>query len=211
MNTIKGTPYYIAPEVLKEVYDEKCDIWSCGVILYIMLCGYPPFNGESEKEIMKNVMKGIYDFPEEEWSCVSNEAKELVSKMLKYDPRKRFSAKECLLSNWIQKNQDVTRDVKLSQNALENLKKFKVKLNKKFLNFLLNYWNIFKADRKIEQATISFIVNQLICKEERNQLLSQFQLFDKDGDGVLTKEEIFQGYKNLYGDIITEDEVVRIK
>jgi calcium-dependent protein kinase len=139
MNTIKGTPYYIAPEVLKEVYDEKCDIWSCGVILYIMLCGYPPFNGESEKEIMKNVMKGIYDFPEEEWSCVSNEAKELVSKMLKYDPRKRFSAKECLLSNWIQKNQDVTRDVKLSQNALENLKKFKVKLNKKFLNFLLNY------------------------------------------------------------------------
>jgi len=211
MNTIKGTPYYIAPEVLKEVYDEKCDIWSCGVILYIMLCWYPPFNGESEKEIMKNVMKGIYDFPEEEWSCVSNEAKELVSKMLKYDPKKRFSAKECLLSNWIQKNQDVTRDVKLSQNALENLKKFKVKLNKKFLNFLLNYWNIFKADRKIEQATISFIVNQLICKEERNQLLSQFQLFDKDGDGVLTKEEIFQGYKNLYGDIITEDEVVRIK
>ena len=203
MKTIKGTPYYIAPEVLQEVYDEKCDIWSCGVILYIMLCGYPPFNGDSEKDIMKAVMKGIYDFPEEEWSSISKEARELVSKMLKYDPKKRFSAKECLSSDWIQKNQEVTKDIKISKKALDKLKKFKVKLN----IFLLKK---FQAGRKIEQATISFIVNQLICKEERNQLLSQFQLFDKNGDGVLTKEEIFQGYKALYGDIISEDEVVKI-
>ena len=63
MSQVSGTPYYIAPEVLNESYDEKCDIWSCGVILYILLCGYPPFNGDSDAEIMKSVKSGKFDFP----------------------------------------------------------------------------------------------------------------------------------------------------
>ena len=63
MSQISGTPYYIAPEVLNESYDEKCDVWSCGVILYILLCGYPPFNGESDFDIMKSVKSGKFDFP----------------------------------------------------------------------------------------------------------------------------------------------------
>ena len=126
MSTIKGSPYYIAPEVLKEVYNQKCDIWSCGVILYIMLCGYPPFNGDNEKEIVKSVIEGKYEFPEEEWSNVSKEARNLVEKMLKYDPKQRFSAKECLLSDWIKNNQELTKDIKISQKALDRLMKFKV-------------------------------------------------------------------------------------
>lgn len=125
MTTISGTPYYIAPEVLQEIYDEKCDIWSCGVILYIFLCGYPPFNGDNDTEIMKAVKKGIYDFPTEEWSSVSKEAKELVSNMLKYDPKSRYSAKECLANTWFKKHETLA-DKKISQNALANLKKFKV-------------------------------------------------------------------------------------
>ena len=59
MTTIKGTPYYIAPEVIKEVYDEKCDIWSLGVIFYVLLCGYPPFNGDTDVEIIQNVFKKV--------------------------------------------------------------------------------------------------------------------------------------------------------
>jgi len=129
MNRINGTPYYIAPEVLNESYDEKCDIWSCGVILYIFLCGYPPFNGESDTDIMKAVRKGTYDFPVEEWATVSKDAKDLVSSMLKYDPKQRLSAKDCLAHPWIKKY-DALSDQKISQTALTKMKKFKV--NKSF-------------------------------------------------------------------------------
>ena len=129
MNRINGTPYYIAPEVLSESYDEKCDIWSCGVILYILLCGYPPFNGESDSDIMMAVKKGQYDFPVEEWSTISKEAKELVGNMLKMDPKKRLSAKEVLAHSWIKKYDELSNS-KISEKALSKMKKFKVFFNK---------------------------------------------------------------------------------
>ena len=100
MSKVNGTPYYIAPEVLNEVYDEKCDIWSAGVIFYILLCGYPPFNGETDKEIMEAVKKGEFDFPEEEWSVITEEGKDLIKKMLTYDPKKRLSASQVLSHPW---------------------------------------------------------------------------------------------------------------
>ena len=125
MNRINGTPYYIAPEVLNESYNEKCDIWSCGVILYILLCGYPPFNGETDSDIMKAVRKGQYDFPVEEWGSISKEAKDLVTNMLKFEPKKRYSAKECLVHPWIKQYQELP-DSKITEKALLKMKKFKV-------------------------------------------------------------------------------------
>lgn len=80
-----GTPYYIAPEVLNKQYDEKCDIWSCGVILYIILSGTPPFNGNSDAEIMKKVKAGKFSFDIPEFKNVSDKAKDLIAKLLTYD------------------------------------------------------------------------------------------------------------------------------
>ena len=188
MTNADGTPYYIAPEVLEGNYDEKCDVWSCGVILYIMLCGYPPFNGETDDDILVAVKKGKFDFPKEEWSSVSKEAIELIKGMLTYEPNKRLSALECMSKNWFEKNKDKnTSNKKMAKSVLGNMKKF-------------------KRGRKLEQATIGFIVNQLISKEERKELVKQFQEWDTNGDGVLSRDEIIEGYRKTYG-AVDENEI----
>jgi calcium-dependent protein kinase len=100
MHTIVGTPYYVAPEVLKGSYDFSCDIWSLGVILYIMLCGYPPFEGDNNKEIFKRVLQQKLEFDPEDWNSISNEAKDLICSMLCKDPTKRISAIDALNHKW---------------------------------------------------------------------------------------------------------------
>jgi len=92
-----GTPYYVAPEVLEGAYDEKCDLWSCGVILYIMLSGYPPFNGLNTGKIFKKIKHALYTFSSEEWQGISEDAKDLISKLLQKDPNQRLSAEEALM------------------------------------------------------------------------------------------------------------------
>lgn len=118
-----GTPYYIAPEVLSRKYDEKCDIWSCGVILYILLCGYPPFNASTDVEIMNVVKKGQYAFDDAEWRNISKDAKLLINKMLTYDPKKRISAAEALKDPWIVSN---SHNNPISSNVLKNFSAFNV-------------------------------------------------------------------------------------
>lgn len=78
MNQIYGTAYYIAPEILKEDYNEKCDVWSVGVILYILLSGRPPFAGDNDKDILEAVKMGVFSFASKEWSATSAEAKDLI-------------------------------------------------------------------------------------------------------------------------------------
>lgn len=87
-----GTPYYIAPEVLKKQYGLKCDIWSLGVIMYILLSGYLPFAGNSASDVFKKISSGKYNFDQDEWKNVSDEAKDLISHMLVLEPKKRFDA-----------------------------------------------------------------------------------------------------------------------
>jgi len=192
MNRISGTPYYIAPEVLFEKYDEKCDVWSCGVIMYILLCGYPPFNADNDTEIMNKIKSGKFSFPDEEWSHVSSEAKDLVTKMLTYKPTERVSASECLMHKWFTTNSSKKNvDINFSQKCLKNMKQF-------------------HAGRKLQQAALTYIVNHLITKEDKNELMGLFQQFDKNGDGVLTREEILLGYREILGDVEAEIEADRI-
>lgn len=95
MKTGCGTPYYISPEVLTHNYNENCDMWSAGCILYVMLCGYPPFYGEDDREIIEEVRKGEFDFEGEEWDDVSKEAKDLISHLIN-KPEVRLTAEEAL-------------------------------------------------------------------------------------------------------------------
>lgn len=87
-----GTPFYVAPEVLEQRYGEKCDVWSSGVILYILLCGYPPFSGRTPNDIYKKILKGQVYFNSMEWSSVSKLAKDLIKKMLQKLEKNRLSA-----------------------------------------------------------------------------------------------------------------------
>ena len=96
MDVINGTSYYVAPEVLKGDYDFKCDIWSCGVIFFIMLSGFPPFNGRNDEEILENVIKGKYRMSHKKFINISKSAKDLIKKMLTYSPKSRPTAEECL-------------------------------------------------------------------------------------------------------------------
>eukprot|EP00571_Detonula_confervacea_P010870 CAMPEP_0172300668 /NCGR_PEP_ID=MMETSP1058-20130122/2695_1 /TAXON_ID=83371 /ORGANISM="Detonula confervacea, Strain CCMP 353" /LENGTH=401 /DNA_ID=CAMNT_0013010505 /DNA_START=78 /DNA_END=1283 /DNA_ORIENTATION=+ len=104
MSTVVGTPYYIAPEVLQKKYDKSCDLWSVGVIAYIILCGYPPFNGASHEKTHKAVIRGRYCFPAEDWKDVSREAMDFIYQMLQMDPRKRMTVEQALNHPWILKH-----------------------------------------------------------------------------------------------------------
>ena len=100
MKSRAGTPYYISPEVLTGNYDVSCDMWSAGCMLYILLCGYPPFYGDDNQEILAMVQKGVFDFDGEEWDTVSNEAKDLIKKLIT-KPERRLTAQEALNHKWI--------------------------------------------------------------------------------------------------------------
>ena len=88
-----GTSYYIAPEVLKKKYNEKCDVWSIGVILYILLSGKPPFDGKDDNQITDAVKAGSYRMDDKSWRDVSTDAKKLIKLMLTYDYKDRTSAR----------------------------------------------------------------------------------------------------------------------
>ena len=107
-----GTLYYISPEIIKGNYDEKCDIWACGVILYILLAGYPPFSGNTDKEVYNLITNLKYDFDKERWKNISKYAKELIKNMLT-PAKNRFSAKQVLASKWF--------EIKLKDNIDENI------------------------------------------------------------------------------------------
>jgi len=110
MQTRAGTAFFMAPEVINRNYTKACDMWSAGVMLYIMLCGYPPFYGESDAEILEAVLEGIYDFDDEVWDEVSEEAKDMIRGMLT-DEKHRLSPKDVLNHPWMKKYRDKCTDV----------------------------------------------------------------------------------------------------
>mmetsp|Transcript_11680 Transcript_11680/g.20735 ORF Transcript_11680/g.20735 Transcript_11680/m.20735 type:complete len:520 (+) Transcript_11680:218-1777(+) len=97
-----GTPYYVAPEVLRKDYDKSADIWSAGVIMYILLCGYPPFGGKTDAKILQRVQAGVFSYEAREWELVTEAAKDMITSMLVMDIAKRATAKQLLQHRWFQ-------------------------------------------------------------------------------------------------------------
>ena len=144
-NSFFKKPYYIAPEVLRREYNEKCDIWSCGIILYIMLCGYPPFNGPSDKLIMEAVKKGEYSFNGYEWKSVSKESKDFIATLLTFNPKNRPNAEQALSNSWI-KNASTSVQIEkpLAVKTLKNLKNFRVIYKFFLFNLIVKLFHLIK-------------------------------------------------------------------
>ena len=175
METRVGTAYYVSPEVLNGKYDEKCDIWSAGVILYIMLSGDPPFNGDNDNEIYRNIMKKKFEFPENEWKNISNDAKDLISHML-CEPDKRFTAQEVLQHNWI---------VKEAPNSKGNINNLNINTLKKYTE-----------ENKLKKAILTYIASRLNDNEVKT-LKEIFENLDINKDGTLTLDEMKKGLHQL--------------
>lgn len=103
MSNPVGTAYYMSPELLKGRYDNSCDIWAVGIVAYILLCGYPPFNGSSDSEIQESTRRGKLQFSGTHWISKSDDAMDFVKCLLRRDPRKRFTAKEALMHPWMRR------------------------------------------------------------------------------------------------------------
>jgi len=125
LKTQCGTPGYVAPEILKgKPYDETADMWSVGVILYILLGGYPPFIDDNQRKLFRKIRKGQYTFHEEYWGPVSMDAKNLIDNLLCVDANNRFTAQEALQSNWIALASDETLEKNDMGGNLVELRKF---------------------------------------------------------------------------------------
>ncbi|KAJ0714666.1 putative protein kinase CAMK-CDPK family [Helianthus annuus] len=182
---VVGSPYYVAPEVLLKHYGPEADIWSAGVILYILLCGVPPFWGESENEIFEEVLRGKLDFSSDPWPSISESAKDLVRKMLTRDPRKRITAHEVLCHPWI--NEDgVAPDKPLDSAVLSRLTQF-------------------SAMNKLKKMALRVIASKL-SEEEIAGLKQMFKIIDTDNSGYITFEELKAGLTR-FGSNLKESEI----
>ena len=188
-----GSPYYIAPEVLKRNYNAKCDLWSCGIILYVLLVGYPPFTGKTTDELLSNVSKGEYKMDGSYWSSISKNAKNLVKSLLDLDPNKRLTAQQALDHPWILDN----NKIELSNNILS------------FQSVLKNIRN-FNAGEKFQQATIAYIVHFLCLPSEMDELKKVFQIIDINKDGKLTYSELKNGFEKVVGSELSGIELNKI-
>lgn len=167
-----GTCYYIAPEALRREYDEKADIWACGVLLYILFCGYAPFNGNNDSEVYCAILKNELVFEPRDWDSVSHEARDLVRKMLVKNPFERFGSEECIKHSWFLKN-DQLHDSNLGSALMPRFKSFRFK-------------------NKLEQVFKYYVIQFSEMNEEKDDLMKVFKEYDVNHDGVLDFNEMKQ-------------------
>ena len=188
MHTILGTPYYVAPEVLKGEYDEKCDIWSIGAMTYLMLCGDPPFTGSSNNEIFKKIVKNELKFNPYKWKNISNSAKDFVKLCLNKNASERPSASKAVEHKWFS-------NVVKETHSLKNLPK----------NILINIKN-FDIEDKFQQMIIKYLINTMNGGDEINVYKNAFYALNYYHNGWIEPSELKKGYM-LSGIDITDEEI----
>ena len=187
---IIGTLIYCSPEVIANNYNESCDIWSCGVLMYCLLSGNFPFRGEDEEEITRKIISGKYEFDIDNFNGVSDEAKDLISKCLKYDINKRIKIHDALNHRFFDDLKESNKFTEEDKIKLYNLKH----LNKgsKFYQLVLTY------------LSYNFSDNKLL-----NELTKLYDKLDKNTDYKLTKGELYKAYKEAQIPV-TEEEVDKV-
>ncbi len=174
-----GSSYYIAPEVIKKNYNEKCDIWSCGVILYILLSGRPPFGGDDDSEIMANVSTGIYDVHASPFNRISKSARDLIKKLLVKDKNKRITAQEALNHVWFKEKKakelyNQIRDENIIKKLIHNLKTY-------------------KRESVIQETALAYLVHNFPQMVDVVNACKLFNQIDLNGDGKVTEKELYKG------------------
>lgn len=187
MNNPNGTAYYIAPEVLKGEYTLKWDVWSMGVVLYIMMCGRPPFKGKTNPEIINNVLKGDYHFDYPSFETASDDVKDFISKWLELDVDKRMSAAEAYDHPWIQKQwEKEEKTLTIPPEVPDSIMDFMNAVN-------------------FKKTTLTFLASR-IPEDQIENLRKAFIKIDKNGDGVLSKQELSEGVSKVPGCNIKEED-----
>jgi calcium-dependent protein kinase len=177
MTTRVGTPFYVAPQVLQGNYDQSCDVWSIGVIMYILLSGGPPFCGNNPDEIVQQVMQGKYSFEHEFWEGISADAKNLIDKMLMYDPRERYSAGQVVDHVWIKDHAPSATNRPLQASQLKNMRTF-------------------CGQNKLKKAAMEAIAKGM-QDDQIKALKEMFVTLDSNGDGTVTIQELRDGIDKL--------------
>ena len=175
---VVGSSYYIAPEVLHKNYNEKCDTWSVGVILYMLIVGRAPFDGQNDEEIIENIEKGEFNSKHKKLLNSSAEVQDLVKKLLEVNVKKRLSSSEALKHPWFKKFN--------GKSLYSNIEKEKILV---YLNRLRN----FRINSKFQQMVLAFIVHNIPNNNESKDILKIFRMFNTNDDGKLTKKELLDG------------------
>eukprot|EP00943_MAST-04B_sp_MAST-4B-sp1_P003108 g3108.t1 len=173
MRKVAGTSYYMAPEVLRGDYSEEADMWSFGVVMFMLLSGRCPFGGHTDEQIQANVLRGKYVFKQDAWEGISNEAKDFIKKLLVQDFKKRMTAKEALDHAWMKGQSVGGLDHKLSEDGEDHLVQH-MKEYRKYSDL-----------KRAALLAISFTLGEKTIQTLRNA----FQEMDKDHTGVITHKE----------------------
>ena len=173
--SIVGSSYYIAPEVLNQKYGKECDLWSVGVILYMFVVGHAPFDGCDDEEITANIQKGIYKKDDKRWKKASKEVKDLIQKLLIYSPKKRLTALQALKHPWFKiTDSNILYDNVPKNDIIECIKN------------LLTY----NIRSKLEELVLAYIIHNIPRPKQSKSAIKLFKLVNEVGDGKLLKREL---------------------